>query len=136
MGLSLPMASSIWGADGRLLGVAGFDTTFDYVADSLLPPAGRPEVDDAYLIDDHGDVVVHWSRAGKTTDARAHKTERAGDAPIPLSSFPDRALLERAARENSGMIELPGGKIAVYESLSSLGWTYVVVADEARLLAR
>lgn len=105
--------------------------------DLLRKVAYKRIVDDAYLVDDAGRIVVQWSRAGRPHDARAHENEgqASGDQPIPLEPFPAAAIAERAARERSGMTELPGGKLAVFERLASLGWSYIVVADEGRLLA-
>jgi serine/threonine-protein kinase len=112
----LPMAASLWRPDGGFLGVAAIDTTFEYIAGQLLVPPGRAEIDDAFLVDEEGRAVVSRS------------------ARLESRPFPYPEVLARARAERSGLSELPGGKLAVFAQLASLGWTYVVVADEARLL--
>ncbi len=123
-GLLLPMATSLHDEDGRFLGVAGADTSFRYISDRLLAIRGREDIDEAYLVDDQGRVVV---RARRAAGATSKKDDLHPELPIDLAPlpYPDIVAAVRAGRSGAAV---EGTRVAAYYRLSSLGWYYVVIA--------
>jgi len=112
--LLLPMSASLWSAEGQPLGVAGIEITFDWVGRTLLP---LDVAEATYLVDEDGRMVVSWTRGGQLAEIAA--------SPLP---FPE--VIERIRARQNGRVALAGGKVAIVMPLTSLGWSYVAIADD------
>ncbi len=130
-GLILPCTTSLFGPDDEFLGVAGVELTFDYVIGEMLTLA-VDAVEEAYLLDDQGRVVV------SSADAR----ERLGGGELhdalALPTFPHAPVVEaaRAGREGFVELELDGRpRLFTLHRLDTIGWSFVTRVDPARLLA-
>jgi serine/threonine-protein kinase len=123
-GLLLPMATSLHDEDGRFLGVAGADTSFQYISDRLLAIRGRDDVEATYLVDDQGRVVVQAARAA---DGRSKVGDLHHDLPIDLATLPYPEVV-MAIRAGHGGVLADGPRVAAFYRLSALGWYYVVIA--------
>jgi hypothetical protein len=132
-GLLLPMAISLYDDNGKFLGVAGADTTFRYVKESLLPLPGHAEVEDALLVDDKGRVVVDL----KDTELKGVNLKDAGDLrnddAIELQSLAYPTVVKAIQERRSGTVQ-EKGKLVAFERLSAIGWYYVAVADPDKLV--
>src|SRR5262249_56799423 len=102
-GLLLPMSTSLYASDGRFLGVAGADTTFGYIAKKLLELPGYDAIEDEYLVDDLGRVVVHAAKQDLTL------------APLPYPA----ALPATKARRNGAVPD--GDRLVACYRIGSLG---------------
>jgi hypothetical protein len=140
-GLLLPMSTSLYDSAGKLLGVVGADSTFHVIAGELLDLPGYPDVEDEYLVDDQGRVVVHAAtRAGKTVerggvDARTVRDLDADNRPVELAALPLPDVVAAIRAGRSSGVGSSGGRVLAYQRLSALGWYYVVDVTEPQLLA-
>ena len=137
-GLLLPMATSLYDDAGKLIGVCGADTTFAFIAKELLDLPGYPAVEDEFLVDEQGRVVVHAATHGtRTVEYGGGNLGRVGDLngdePIELAPLPFPAVVAAIQAHRSGLYT-SGKALVAYDRLSALGWYYVVAADEGRLL--
>ena len=134
-GLILPAIMRVARADGSFAGVTGLEMTFDWITEHLLPMSGASHVEATYLVNAGGEVVLGSgtgvSAAVAPDDARAHR--ELDDRTIELEPLPYPEIRADIAANRSGHVELDG-KLAVFAPINALGWWYVVVADEARLL--
>ena len=135
-GLILPAIMRVLRADGSFAGVTGLEMTFDWITLHLLPMPGAAYVDATYLVNAGGEVVLGSGTgapaAALPDDARAHRGEL-DDRSVELAPLPYPEVRADIAANRSGHVELDG-KLAVFAPINALGWWYVVVADEARLL--
>ncbi len=132
-GLLLPMAISLYDDAGKFLGVAGADTTFRYLRDNLLPLAGHNEVDDTYLVDAGGRVVIDQKDTSLVGTDIGQAGDLHGDRAIDLAPLPYPTVVRAIGERRSGTVA-EAGKLIAFERLSSIGWYYVVVADPSRLV--
>ena len=143
-GLILPASAPLHLPDGSFAGVTGLEMTFDWITEHLLAMPDAPHVDATYLVDDDGHVVVGAAADAADElapdDGRLHAADAGdlhGDRPIELPPLPYPAVREAIAAGRGGHIELVVGdarKLITFAPIRALGWAYVVVADEARLL--
>ena len=122
-GAILPGSTSIYDDRGRFLGVAGVGVTFSWILDRLLRLPDRRGVEQSFLVDDEGRVVVEGAE-----DAAQHvAAAESEDGAIRLSPLPWADVAEAARAHRDGFVERDGRVIA-YQPLAALGWTYVVSA--------
>ena len=140
-GLILPASAAVHRPDGTFAGVTGLEMTVDWIADRLLPLPDAPYVDATYLVDEHGGVVVGTDAGFTDADAKAHLA-RAGDLTqdraFELHELHDPEVRAALAAGRRGHVVIARGddrKLVAISPLPALGWAYVVVADEDRLLA-
>jgi len=138
-GLLLPSSIPLYDDKGAFLGVAGFDMTFDFIIEKLLPMEGDKVVDETYLVDDQGRVVAR-ARQGRALapgepfgDARDRLANVAHDAPVQMDPLRFPEVVAAIRGKTNGHVELPSRKVVAWARLDSLGWYYVAVADAARL---
>jgi eukaryotic-like serine/threonine-protein kinase len=141
-GLILPASIAFYPASGGdLLGVAGAELTIDRIDDELpLPDA--PYVEAAYLVDGEGQVVAASpARAPGAPDVPRDSADFGdlhGDQPIKLKLLPFDDVRKAIVDGDAGHAEVDqegATKLVAYYPVTALGWAYVVVADEDRLLA-
>lgn len=115
---------------GRFLGVAAVDLSFDRVARTLLAVRGHPSVEESFMLDANGGVLV---RSGKS--ARVDFDEK-GD--MKVEPFPYLTLLPGVLKTETGSADVRlGGKarLVVWRRLAALGGvSYAVVADRDLLV--
>ncbi|MEZ4316096.1 MAG: cache domain-containing protein [Myxococcota bacterium] len=108
---------------GELLGVAGIDVSFDYLANEILE---AKELSDTgaktYLLDSTGRVLL---------DPEKMKRGMTDDVAAP---FDDPIVLEAVKQRRSGYREA-NGELIVYTRMTSLDWYYVVRGPTDALLA-
>jgi len=127
LGLLITCAQSLFDHKGEFLGVAAVDLTFNYFIDNFLENTSIAKAGgEAFILDDKGIIVVRSSQKDVAKDADTYK-------PV---TFDDADLLARVKLGQSGHMLLPGGRLAVWSRLAAIPWTYLVVAPEAKLLAR
>ncbi|MCE9574324.1 MAG: protein kinase [Deltaproteobacteria bacterium] len=140
-GAVLAASTAIAGPDGAIVGVTGMEMTFDWL-EAHLVPMSEPYVDAAFLVDARGSVIVSVGGRDARPPVAAPRDDE--DATLPLAALPYpevRAAIaggvQAAALHDHVTIEIDGARkhIAI-TPIASLGWWYVVVADEARLLSQ
>ncbi len=114
MGSVVTASLPVYDHKERFLAVASVDLGLDTLAGLLDTPEGA---EDAWLVDDKGRIVV-W----EDMDARGAK--KVEPRPLP---YPELWPAMKTADE--GWVD-EGGHIAFFKRIPSLGWTYVVVADD------
>ncbi|MBX2797037.1 MAG: protein kinase [Myxococcales bacterium] len=102
-------------SDAAVLGVSALDLKLDALARELQPDA---EVLGAWLVDENGRRMVWWGMGAR---------EMTAWDPQPL---PYPQLLQRFRPGEEGWVEADG-VIAWFAPVPSLGWSLVVVAEEA-----
>jgi hypothetical protein len=140
-GLVMPASVAVHLPDGTFAGVAGLEMTFDWIRERLLPMPGAPYVLATYLVDASGGVVAGTDTAFTEADAKTHAA-KAGDltrdSAIALDAiqYPEvREAIAAGARGHVAIAHDDGTRLVAISPLPALGWSYVVVADEDRLLA-
>ncbi len=140
-GLVLPASTAVHLPDGTLAAVTGLEMTFDWISKHLLPMPGAPYVVATYLVDATGDVAAGTDAGATDADAPAHLAS-AGDLTgdrafdLPELHYPEvRAAMAAGIRGHVVVTTAGARKLVAVSPLPALGWSYVVVADEARLLA-
>jgi serine/threonine protein kinase len=141
LGLILSAATSVYDRHGLFVGVTGLDMTFDWLIENLLALPDAPYMEGSYLVNRGREVVIQAGRnSGGTSAVQGGGTGRDlnGNRTIELTPLPfpevRRALVERRAGHVAFRHE-GRDKIAAFYPVDTVGWTYVVVADRARLLA-
>lgn len=110
--------------------------TLDAIAEHLLLMPDAPYVDATYLVNGDGEVVLGSGGAVSAVPAPDRTPERLDELDeqkVELSPLPYPEIRDGIAANRRGHIEREG-KVIVFGPISALGWWYVVVADEARLL--
>jgi serine/threonine-protein kinase len=140
-GLVLPASTAVHLPDGTFAGVTGLEMTFDWIADHLLPMRDAPYVAATYLVDGSGDVVIGTDAGFTRADAKAHLAS-AGDLnqdrafDLDALRYPEvRAAIAAGSRGHVVVARGGARQLVAVSPLPALGWSYVVVADEDRLLA-
>lgn len=125
LGVSLPASTALYDAEGRFLGVAGIDLTFDYLIETMLvsPLEGARE---SYLLDDRGRVVVR-------SDAELVSDGTEDNEVLALEPFDVLAVREAIRQRRSGHV-VEDGELLVFYRLHAQGWYYVVRGPENELL--
>src|SRR5690606_38867852 len=127
-GLLLPCTISLYGPGGELLGVAGVELTFAYLIRELLT-LDVPGVEEAFLLDGEGRIVVRSSEGGeRLAGGQLHEA-------LALAPFPHAPVVEAARTRRAGFVEVPvGGRRRMFtvNPLETIGWSFVTrVAPEA-----
>jgi hypothetical protein len=128
-GLVLSCSVPLHDANGVFQGVAAADLSFDRVARSLLTLPGYPSVEECFLIDASGGILVR-SKPGAPV-----AFDEGGE--VKLERFP-YALPDRE-KQPSGFAQIfRDGRehIVVWRELEALTVSYAVVADRDRLTPR
>lgn len=125
LGILMTCAQKLFGADGRLLGIAAVDMTLKYFIDTLLDhPVLASRGAEAFIIDPIGQVIVRSSQKDEARDATTWKIKLLDDAP----------LLAAIKENESGHVTRDDGKLAVWSRVGTVAWTYLVVGDPDALL--
>jgi phosphoserine phosphatase RsbU/P len=126
MGLLLPSAMALRGDNGKLLGVAGVECTFDYIIEHLMALPGMPAVKTTFIVDDKARVVVSSARKGE----RVAAGKLTGALELPTFPIPEVAKAITAGGSGVAEVSVSGKPALVaYNKLQSLGWYFVVLAD-------
>jgi eukaryotic-like serine/threonine-protein kinase len=131
---TLPAATTLFDADGEIVGIAGLELTFSWVADHLLELPGAELIEAGYLVRRDGSIVVHAAAPGARDDDAA----TAGGEGSTLERLPWPAVRAALADGRAGRVELDHDgalHIVAFYPIDSVDGYLVVIADEARLLA-
>jgi hypothetical protein len=134
LGMMLPASTALYGTDGEFVGVAGIVTTFDNIRQTLLPLHEEPNVEEAMLVDDDGDIVTTMKADDRVFVEAASDGD--GETPANLRPLPYSSVRAAIRAGRSGFVDVQtatGSRIVALYRLTSLGWYYVVVADRTRL---
>ena len=139
-GLILAASTAVHDADGDFIGVTGLEMTFAWIIENLLIMPDAPYIDATYLVDGEGNVVIEALAGAEPAMAAGATEARAGDATsetMTLAPLPHPAVRRALEERRAGHVALEQdgrAKLAAFYHLDALGWSYVVIADEARLL--
>jgi len=128
LGVMFPCNLALRGDDGRLLGVAGVELTFDRVVSMLT---SDPELAAlgarTALLDADGRVVVASDAARQEFAAGLH-----GNRAVEAEPFDVGEVVASVQAGLSGSLR-SGDEVLVYDRLLSLDWTFVARLDAERL---
>ncbi len=140
-GLVLPVSTAVHLSDGTFVGVTGLELTAEWIAKHLLQMPGAPYVVATYLVDERGGVVLGTDAGAAPSDAAArhgrsgdHDQDRAPERR-DLEYLEVRAALAAGQRSHVELVHDGRPQLVAISPLPALGWSYVVIADEDRLLA-
>jgi serine/threonine protein kinase len=141
LGVILSAAISIYDTEDRFVGVTGLDMTFDWLIENLLALPDAPYLEASYLVNREREIVMQATRDGaakSVVQGGGTGRDLYGNRTIDLEPLPfaevSQALVERRAG-HVAFRHAGRDRIAAFYPVDTLGWTYVVVADRARLLA-
>ncbi|PIQ23810.1 hypothetical protein COW36_13265 [bacterium (Candidatus Blackallbacteria) CG17_big_fil_post_rev_8_21_14_2_50_48_46] len=127
MGLILPVSKGLFNSKHAFLGTATLEMRFDYLIQSLLSMTDVPAVEQAYLVDEQGRVVVHSGQQNRSFPGKIFP-----DLKLPL--FEVESVRKALLKSEHGFEVLDQGRsLYVYTRLAN-GWNYVVRANRIQLL--
>jgi eukaryotic-like serine/threonine-protein kinase len=124
-GLLLPCTMSLYSEAQDLIGVAGLEFTFKYIADELLDLPGFQE-SEVLMVDEEGRVIISSSDT---------ETSDGGQVSRPL--FPVQKVVSDILKKESGYYmewSIEGEQLIVYHRMQSMGWYYVVKGSSGSLI--
>jgi serine/threonine-protein kinase len=129
-GMVLPAVTEIGDGTGGSHGVAGIETTFDWVIEEFM--TAEPPVTEAYLLDDVGRVVMKSSDLGREYgEGDLHNA-----ADLPVFEVPE--VVERMQKRHSGLVRTRQDRRDVlisFQRIPTIGWYYVERAPLQDLLS-
>ncbi|PKL74748.1 MAG: hypothetical protein CVV27_18905, partial [Candidatus Melainabacteria bacterium HGW-Melainabacteria-1] len=133
-GLMLPVVQSLRDPQGKLLGVAVLEISFQYLVDKLMIIA-LPGLQEAYLLDDQARVMVRSSERNRLIGMPygAFNPQQALDNPL----FDQDRVVAAISTGSSGFLRYQrNGRpvLLAYYRLGALGWTYALEVDEEAFL--
>ncbi|MEZ0371476.1 MAG: serine/threonine protein kinase [Candidatus Sericytochromatia bacterium] len=134
-GMLIACSQGLFDAAGTFLGTVGIDIRLNYLRSHYLKLAGEPAVIEGFLLNDKGEILLRSHTDGKA-GRRLGLKETASTPPYPVP-----AVLEAIRRRQPGgtMSEAAAGedgigRLIVYTRLNTLGWYYVVEANQTEVL--
>lgn len=125
MGRLLPCTMALHDEQGRLLGVAGVEMTFETIQGRLMDLGGFPGATAMHLLDEHGRVVISTAQGSVEVD---------GTGALALPPFGDPALVSAVIKGESGALTLDPDRLVVFIRLAMLDWTFAVEGPVDALL--
>ncbi len=128
LGLMLPCSMGLYDDEGRLLGVAGIELSFDFLIDRLLEAPELASVAETYILDASGRIVIQSS-----DKKRAGTDSGLGKRLVRMKSFPYEKVVQASMTRPSGnmVVDTPDGKqLFVWDRMKSTGWTYIIRGNE------
>ena len=131
-GVMLPCTTPLFDTEGKFIGVAGVELTLDYIKKRLMPMYDSEGIEETYLINDKGEIVISSSEKSQSyaIGTLINSTEE-------LDIFPNEYVVNKITRGHSGhyfYIERGREKLIAFYKLNSTGWYYVAKADAEELL--
>lgn len=123
----LPCTSKLFSKDGEFLGVAAVEMTLDYIRNELMSISGIKGIENTYLLNERGAIVVDSLEASKS-----YERGTLINAIDELEIYPRKNVVENIIQGKSGIINYSENgreKILAYYKLNSIGWYYLVEAD-------
>lgn len=142
-GLILAGSTSLHDAEGQFVGVAGLEMTFQWLIENLLEMPGASYIDTTYLVDGQGRIIIRADKESPDAPAQPASAlaesggEAVGSRAVELEPLPYEPLRQAMAKQRVGHVSFTDNgqrKLAAFYRVDALGWTYVVLADERRLL--
>lgn len=133
LGLVLPVGGALLDRGEQVAGVAGLELSFDWLAKNLLPIADAPWALEYFLLDRDGKVLVQLPAGGAPVYPEAGGPGESED--LRAVAMPHEQARAAIASDEAGVIALPDGHLAALYPLSPIDYTFVVVADPARMPA-
>ena len=131
LGLVLPISGVLYDRGDKVAGVAGLELSLVWIAERLLAIPAAPWADEFFLLDRQGKVLVQLPAGGKPD--YADPAAPGENEEIRKAELPHDAARKAVATAEAGVVELPDGRLAALYPLSSIDWTFVVVADPKRM---
>ena len=128
LGVMFPCNKAIYDRAGTFRGVVGVELTLDDVVAELLAIKLIPGVEEAFLLNHEGGVLVSSSAAGTTFSPGLH-----GNKALTLDIFDVPEAVAAAGARQSGYVE-DQGQLVMYYPLSAIQWSYVVRGSTAAIL--
>lgn len=130
-GMVLPAVTGVPDRRGGHRGVAGIETTFDWVIEQFMEP--EAPITECYLVDDAGRVVMRSSDLGRDfgkggLDAHA--------ADLPAFDVPE--VIDQMQGYRNGVVRVgtrPDRTLVSFQRIPTIGWYYVERAPMDALLA-
>jgi eukaryotic-like serine/threonine-protein kinase len=132
-GLLLPCTMALWDSDRRFRGVAGMELTFAWIVDNLLAMEELPGVQESFLLDDNGRVVVR----SNFSEHGGFRAPEDSNSALQLPLFEEIEVVAEVLAGRSGyrVLEAPDGdRLVAWYRMNALGWYYAVVADARAVL--
>ncbi|MBT3218760.1 MAG: hypothetical protein HN348_06680 [Proteobacteria bacterium] len=106
------------------------ELTFDTIIDTLLQEDLIAGIEETYLLNEEGRIVVYSLQTTEGFQSGLHENKA-----LELKVFPQDEVVQAVAEGRSGQIEDENGQLMVFQRLNTLGWYYVVAGDSGVLLA-
>lgn len=123
-GLLLPCTMALYDVQKKFIGVAGLEFTLQFIVDELLDISSYPQIEDSFLVDEKGHIIVKSSERKPELDA---------DGKLLLKEYPNAKIKADILQQKSGYL-IEENRLYVYHHMNSLGWFYIIEGDATELL--
>jgi hypothetical protein len=132
-GVLLPCTNPLFDAEGKFMGVASVELTLEYIRKKLMPMYNIPGIEKTLLLNEKGEIIVTSS-----DKSQSYGLGTLINSIDDLEMYPRQPVVKRILEGASGQYrysEKGRNKMLAYYKLNSLGWYFVVEADEKELFA-
>ena len=123
-GLLLPCTMALYSNEKQFMGVAGLEFTLQFIVDELLEIASYPQIEEAFLVDEKGKIVVRSSEKKPELDAKGK---------LLLKDYPNAKIRSDIAIQKSGYL-IDEDRLFIYHHMNSLGWYYIIEGNAEKIL--
>ncbi|MCG8380079.1 MAG: serine/threonine protein kinase [Proteobacteria bacterium] len=131
-GVLLPCTSPLFNDQGTFLGVAGVEIKLDYIRNNLIPMTEFPGIEDTYLLNEKGQIVV-----ASSDRAESYKLGTLINSIRDLTVYSNPEVVDAIMQGKSGYVSNKSGgkeKLIVYYRLNSIGWYYLAEASTSQII--
>ena len=135
-GLVLSCTTALFDQHEAFRGVAGLDLTFDYIIKNWMAMPELPALQESYLLDSKGEIIIRSSDRKKKQGLRfgENRLESVLDTP-PFSQQKVLDAVRHAKLGYSEYSENSRNLIVAYYPLKSINWYYVVQVNADQLFS-
>jgi len=131
-GVLLPCTSKLFDKNGKFLGVAAVEMTLEFIRHELMSMSDIQEIENTYLLNDRAEIIVNSAET-------SNKYERGTliNSMDNLKIYSHKDVVNNILDGKSGFVNYSENgikKIVAYYRLNSIGWYYLAVADESKIL--
>ncbi len=131
-GMLLPCTGKLFDQSGKFMGVAGVELTLDYVRRELMPIRNTGSIEETFLLNEQGEII-----AASSDRPLSYGPGTLINSIENLELYPNPEVIRKIQSGRSGYIRYSDkgrNKILAFYRLNSIGWYYLVEADEAEMM--
>ncbi len=136
-GLVLSCTTALYDQNNQFRGVAGLDLTFDYMIKNWMAIENLPFIEETYLLNYKGEVIIRSSDRNKKQGLRFGENRL--EAVLDTPPFAQQQVLQNIQKQKLGYLEYQENSrnlLLVYYPIKSINWYYVVLVNGDQLFSQ